>query len=115
MNHRYYLAGEASFAYEGESGGYAQGTFGIGIKSNKFLNEKFSTFLELSGGVAGGGRVDSGEGILVRPTLGINYHYDDDFSIHVSGGQMWSPFGNVNSSNINIGLSYGLSILNSRK
>ena len=115
LNHRYYLAGEASFAYEGESGGYAQGTFGIGIKSNKFLNEKFSTFLELSGGVAGGGRVDSGEGILVRPTLGINYHYDDDFSIHVSGGQMWSPFGNVNSSNINIGLSYGLSILNSRK
>ena len=65
LNHRYYLAGEASFAYEGESGGYAQGTFGIGIKSNKFLNEKFSTFLELSGGVAGGGRVDSGEGILV--------------------------------------------------
>jgi len=79
------------------------------------LNEKFSTFLELSGGVAGGGRVDSGEGILVRPTLGINYHYNDDFSMHTSGGQMWSPFGNVNSSNINIGLSYGLSILNSRK
>ncbi|PQJ76143.1 hypothetical protein [Polaribacter gangjinensis] len=115
LNHRYYLAGEASFAYEGESGGYALGIFGIGIKSNKFLNEKFSTFLELSGGVAGGGRVDSGEGILVRPTLGINYHFNDDFSIHASGGQMWSPFGNVNSSNINIGLSYGLSILNSRK
>lgn len=115
LNQRFYVAGEASFAYEGESGGYAHGVFGIGLRSNKFLNDKFSTFLEIAGGVAGGGRVDSGEGILVRPTLGINYHFNDDFSIHFSGGQMWSPFGNVNSSNINIGLSYGLSILNSRK
>jgi hypothetical protein len=28
---------------------------------------------------------------------------------------MWSPFGNVNSSNINIGLTYGFSILNANK
>jgi hypothetical protein len=115
LNHRFYIAGEAGFAYEGESGGYAHGIFGIGIKSNQFLNNKFSTFIELAFGVAGGGRVDSGEGILVRPTIGLNYHMNDDFSINASGGQMWSPFGNVNSSNINIGLSYGLSILNTRK
>lgn len=115
LNHRFYLAGEASFAYEGESGGYAHGIFGLGMKSNRFLNNKLSTFLELSGGVAGGGRVDSGEGILVRPTIGFNYHVNDDFSVHVSGGQMWSPFGNVNSSNINFGLSYGFSIFNKSK
>jgi hypothetical protein len=28
---------------------------------------------------------------------------------------MVSPYGNVNSSNINIGLTYGLSILNAKK
>jgi hypothetical protein len=28
---------------------------------------------------------------------------------------MWSPFGNVNSTNINIGLSYGISMLNTKK
>lgn len=111
LNHRFYITGEAGFAYEGESGGYAHGIFGVGIKSNKFLNEKISTFLEVSGGVAGGGRVDSGEGILLRPTLGINYHFTNNFSMHVSGGQMWSPLGNVNSSNINIGLSYGFSVI----
>jgi hypothetical protein len=115
LNHRFYIAGETGFAYEGESGGYAHGIFGVGVKSNKFLNDKFSTFLELAGGVAGGGRVDSGAGILIRPTVGINYHVNDDFSLNVAGGQMWSPFGNVNSSNINIGLSYGLSILNAKK
>tara|TARA_B100000809_G_scaffold150237_1_gene147730 strand:- start:456 stop:2042 length:1587 start_codon:yes stop_codon:yes gene_type:complete len=110
-----YFAGEASFAYEGKSGGYAHGIFGLGIKSNKFLKDKFSTFAEMSAGVSGGGGIDSGEGILIRPTAGINYHVSDDFSFNIAGGQMWSPFGNVNSSNINIGLSYGFSIINSKK
>jgi len=115
INKRFYFAGEASFAYEGKSGGYAHGIFGFGLRSNRFLNKYFSTFLELSVGVAGGGRVDSGEGVLIRPTAGINYHINDNFSLHISGGQMWAPLGNVNSSNINAGLTYSLSILNAKK
>jgi hypothetical protein len=115
LNHRFYIAGEGSFAYQGKSGGYAHGLFGLGIKSNQILNNKFSLFAEASAGVAGGGRIDSGEGVLVRPTAGINYHFNNDFSLHVSGGQMVSPFGNVNSTNFNIGISYGVSILNSKK
>ncbi len=115
INKRFYIAGEASFAYLGKSGGYAHGIFGLGIRSNKFANDRLSLFLEAAAGVAGGGRVDSGEGVLVRPTVGINYHATDDLSFNIAGGQMWSPFGNVNSSNINIGLAYGLSILNSKK
>lgn len=115
LNLRFYLAGEASFAYEGESGGYAHGIFGLGVKSNKFFNDKFSGFLEIAAGAAGGGRVDSGEGILVRPTAGINYHATKDLSFNISGGHMVSPWGNVSSSNINIGFTYGLSILNAKK
>lgn len=115
LNHRFYLAGEASFAYEGKSGGFAHGIFGLGVTSNKFLNDRVSLFLEVSAGAAGGGRVDSGEGVLIRPTAGINYHINDDFTFNVSGGQMVSPFGNVNSSNFNIGLTYNLSILNAKK
>ena len=115
ISKKIYLTAEASFAYEGESGGYAHGIFGLGIKSNKFANNKLSLFAEAAVGVAGGGRVDSGEGVLVRPTAGISFHVSDDFSFNIAGGQMWSPFGNINSSNINIGLSYGFSILNSKK
>lgn len=115
INHHLYLTGEASFAYLGKSGGYAHGLFGPGIKSNPFFKDKFSIFAEANFGVSGGGRVDSGEGVLIRPSAGINYHFNDDFSLHVSGGQMVSPFGNVNSTNFNIGLSYGISILNSIK
>ena len=115
LNHRFYIAGEASFAYEGKSGGYAHGIFGLGIKSNKFCNDKLSGFIEIAGGAAGGGRVDSGEGILVRPTAGINYHVNNDLSFNISGGHMVSPWGNVSSSNINIGLTYGFSLLNAKK
>lgn len=115
LNHRFYFAGETSFAYLGKSGGYAHGIFGLGMKSNKFLNDKFSSFLELSAGVAGGGRVDSGEGVLIRPTAGINYHVNNNLSFNASGGHMISPWGNVSSTNINIGLTYGFSILNAKK
>ena len=115
LSQRFYVSGEASFAYEGKSGGYAHGIFGLGVRSNKFLNDRFSLYAEAAGGVAGGGRVDSGEGILIRPTAGINYHFSNDFTVHASAGQMWSPFGNVNSSNINFGLTYALSIVNGKK
>lgn len=115
LNKRFYVSGEASFAYEGKSGGYAHGIFGLGVRTNRFFNKKLSAYFEANAGVAGGGRVDSGEGVLVRPTLGINYHINEDFSINISGGQIWSPFGNVNSTNINIGLNYALSLLNSKK
>lgn len=115
INKQLYVAGEASFAYLGKAGGYAHGIFGLGIKSNKFFNENFSFFAEIAGGVAGGGGVDSGEGVLVRPTIGINYHVDNDFNFNISAGQMWSPFGNVNSTNINAGFTYSLSVLNAKK
>lgn len=112
---RFYVAGEASFAYEGGAGGYAHGIFGLGIRSNRFLKKKISLFAEAAGGVAGGGGVDSGEGILIRPTAGINFHMNDDFNLNVSAGQMWSPYGNVNSTNLNVGITYSLSVLNLKK
>lgn len=115
LSNRFYVSGEASFAYDGGAGGYAHGIFGLGIKSNKFFDQKFSLFAEAAAGVAGGGGVDSGEGILIRPSAGINYHFNNDFNFNISAGQMWSPYGNVNSTNINVGFTYSLSVLNLKK
>lgn len=115
INKRFYVAGEASFAYDGGAGGYAHGIFGLGVKSDRFFNKRISLFAEAAGGVAGGGGVDSGEGILIRPSAGINYHVNDDINFNISAGQMWSPYGNVNSTNINIGFTYSLSVLNLKK
>lgn len=115
INKRFYVAGEASFAYEGGAGGYAHGLFGLGVKSNRFFKKRLSIFAEAAGGVAGGGGVDSGEGILIRPSAGINVHLNDDLHLNASVGQMWSPYGNVNSTNINVGFTYSLSVLNLKK
>ena len=115
ISNNIYVFGEASFAYEGGAGGYAHGVFGLGLKTNTFFQQKLSLFTEASAGVAGGGGVDSGEGILLRPSLGINFHLYDDLHLNTSIGYMWSPFGNVQSTNINIGLTYSLSVLNLKK
>ncbi|MDT7833184.1 hypothetical protein RQM59_12375 [Flavobacteriaceae bacterium S356] len=115
LSDNFYLMGEASFAYEGNSGGYAHGVFGIGAKSNRFLNDKISGVAEFSFGAAGGGRVDTGEGLVVRPTIGLNYHSSDALTFNVSVGQLLSLDGGVSSNNINVGFSYGLSFLNAKK
>lgn len=114
INKNFYLMGEASFAYEGNSGGYAHGIFGVGLKTNRFFNDRFSGFTEFAFGAAGGARVDTEGGIVVRPTIGVNYHISDGLTFMVSGGQFISPYGTVNSTNLNAGISYNLSFLNAK-
>jgi hypothetical protein len=115
LNKRFYFVGEASFAYEGKSGGYAHGILGLGTRSNLFFKNRVSAFIELLGGVAGGAGVDTGEGILVRPNIGINYHINNNFKFNIAAGRASTPFGNVSSNNLNIGFTYSLSILNAKK
>jgi len=110
-----YIFGEASFAYKGKAGGYAHGGLGIGIKSNPTLNRKVSAYIEVLGGAAGGGGVDTAEGLVVRPAIGLNYHSSDALVFNVSVGQLLSLDGGVSSNNINVGFSYGLSFLNAKK
>ena len=111
LNTTFYLTGEAGFAYQGESGGYAQGIAGIGINSPKILNNKVHAFIEVAGGAAGGAGVDTGEGIIIRPTIGLNYEITNRISFFASAGKMNSPLGNLNVTNFNIGCSFGLSTL----
>ena len=111
LNNTFYLIGEAGFAYKGESGGYAHGIVGLGISSPTFLNEKLKAHLEFTGGAAGGAGVDTEEGIVIRPTLGFSYQLANNFSLYASGGKMISPSGNLNTTNINVGLSFGLATL----
>lgn len=115
ISKNWYASGEASFAYEGRSGGYAHGMFAAGIRSNAFFNKKVSLFAEMGVGVAGGGRVDTEGGLLARGIAGINYHITEGLSFNVSGGQMISPFGRVNSTNLNVGMTYSFALLSAKK
>lgn len=111
----FYLIGEAGFAYDGESGGYAHGLVGLGVYSPRFLNNNMQAHLEGTVGAAGGGGIDTDEGIVIRPTIGLNYAVSDVISVSSSIGKMSSPTGNLNATNINIGLSFGWSTLSVKK
>ncbi len=106
-----YLIGEAGFAYGGRSGGYAHGLVGVGFKTNNFINDKMNAFINLTGGAAGGAGVDTGEGIVIRPTVGFNYNINNNFTITTSGGKFYAPFGNVNSTNVNVGIRFNFTTL----
>ncbi|MGG8496541.1 hypothetical protein ACQY1Q_09005 [Tenacibaculum sp. TC6] len=115
LTKNFYLIGEAGFAYGGRSGGYAHGLAGIGFKTNTFFNNRLNAFVDLMGGAAGGAGVDTGEGIVIRPTAGINYTIAPNFSITASGGKLYAPFGNVNSTNINVGFNFSFASLSALK
>jgi hypothetical protein len=115
INSTFYLIGEASFAYGGKSGGYAHGMAGIGVYSPYFLNKKMRTHLEGMIGAAGGAGVDTGEGIIIRPSLGISYKLTNAVSLQSSIGKLITPFGDLKSTNITIGLSFGLATLSAKK
>lgn len=110
-----YVIGEAGFAYEGRSGGYAHGLVGLGVRTNSFLKNKINLFIDAMAGAGGGAGVDTDEGIIIRPTIGVNYKLANNFSAFASGGKYISPFGNVDATNINIGLSFNFGTLTARK
>ncbi|GGH02923.1 hypothetical protein GCM10011416_22210 [Polaribacter pacificus] len=115
LNKSFYLIGEVGFAYAGKSGGYAQGLVGLGVYSPAFLKNKLRVQLEGLIGAAGGAGVDTGEGIILKPTLGLSYALNDVISINSSAGKMIAMSGAVNSTTVNIGLSFGFASLSSKK
>ena len=115
INKTLYAIGEASFAYDGESGGYAHGMVGVGMYSPYFLHNKLRSHLELMAGAAGGAGVDTGEGIIIRPSIGLSYKLTNALSLQSSIGKLISPYGNLGATNINIGFSFGFATLSAKK
>ena len=115
LNHTFYLVGEIGFAYDGKSGGYAHGMAGIGINSPYFFNKKMRAHFEGMAGASGGAGVDTGEGIVIRPSIGLSYKLTNSVSLQSSIGKFITPFGDLKSTNVNIGLSFGLATLSARK
>lgn len=115
LNKTFYITGETGFAYQGESGGYAHGMAGFGMYSPSFFQDKVRVHLEISGGAAGGAGVDTGEGLVIKPTVGFDYEITNRISLFASSGKMISPVGSLNVNNINIGASFGLSTLTTQK
>ena len=55
-------------------------------------------------GAGGGGGVDSGSALLYKPSIGLEYHVNDDFSLQTAVGKVISKEGNLNANSLDFSL-----------
>lgn len=49
-------------------------------------------------GAGGGGSVDSGDGLLYKPSIGLEYNLSENFAIQAGLGKVISSGGNLDST-----------------
>ena len=106
-----YLAGHTSFANFGNAGAYAEGIVGIGYQTKLLLHKKVQFFTQIFAGAAGGGDVNTGQGLIIKPSLGLNYHLNETLKISTAIGKVKAHGGALNSTSFSVGLNYNLSFL----
>ena len=114
LNKNVYLAGQTAFANFGNAGAYAEGIVGLGVKTNSIFNDRVNIFLQALAGGAGGGAISTGEGLIFKPSVGMNYHLNDGFSLRGALGYVKARGGELSSPMINLGLSYRFAFLSSK-
>lgn len=113
LNKNLYASGQTAFANFGYAGAYAEGLVGIGISTSSGFSNKFQLFGQVLTGAAGGGFIETGQGLIVKPSVGTSFFFSDKLGIRASIGQVIALDGELNSTFINFGLSYRISTLKS--
>ena len=98
----WYLTGQGLSAYEGGAGGYSEGHWGVGVLGPRWNN--LQLFGEMLIGAGGGGGVDSGSALLYKPSIGLEYNLNDDFSLQSGIGKVISKEGNLNANTLDFSL-----------
>lgn len=111
LNKNIYVAGQTSFAAFGNAGAYAEGIVGLGIKTNPFLNQKATVFLQGLTGAAGGGDISTDQGLIIKPSAGLNYQLTENLSLRTAAGFVKATGGKLNSTLFDVGINYHISLL----
>ena len=98
----WYLTGQGLSAYEGGAGGYSEGLWGVGVYSPSWKN--WHLYGEMLIGAGGGGGVDSGSALLYKPSIGLEYNLNDDFSLQTGIGKVISKEGNLDANILDVSL-----------
>ena len=109
LSRNIYLSGQTFWAYNGSSGGYAEGVVGLGYHSDMY--EKFSFYTEVLGIVAGGGGVNVGGGAMGSLGLGLNYTFNKSWEASVGSAYVRSKEGALRTANLTFGIDYKFSLL----
>ena len=98
----WYLTGQGLSAYEGGAGGYSEGHWGVGILGPNWKNCRF--YGEMLIGAGGGGGVDSGSALLYKPSFGLEYDLNKNFSLQTGIGKVISKGGNLDANTLDASL-----------
>lgn len=97
-------------AFHGIPNGYMDITGGLGYRWA--LNSYgFALVPQLGAGAGGGGQVDSGGGLLVRPQLGVQWPLLSSLSARLGGGYIWAPDGKFKAYTMEGELLYHLDMM----
>lgn len=111
LNKNIFVAGQTSFANFGNAGAYAEGLVGLGLKTASFFNNSTTFFTQFLGGAAGGGNISTGQGLILKPSLGLDYQLSNTLSLRTFGGYVKAKGGDLSSPFINFGIKYNISFL----
>ena len=92
----WYFTGQGLSAYGGGAGGYSEGHWGIGIVSPSWKDWNF--YGEMLLGAGGGGGVDSGSALMYKPSVGVEYNFNNDISLQTGIGKVISYNGNLDAN-----------------
>ena len=98
----WYLTGQGLSAYAGGAGGYSEGHWGVGVLGPRWNNFQF--YGEMLVGAGGGGGVDSGSALLYKPSVGLEYNLNKDFSLQAGVGKVISKNGNLDANTFDASL-----------
>ena len=98
----WYLTGQGLSAYAGGAGGYSEGHWGVGVLGPKWNN--WQLYGEMLIGAGGGGGVDSGSALLYKPSFGIEYNLNKEFSLQTGIGKVISKDGNLDANTLDVSL-----------
>lgn len=113
INKNIYAAGQTAFANFGYAGAYAEGTVGIGLSTSTGFSKKVQLYSQILTGAAGGGFIDTGQGLIVKPSAGVTLFFNDKLGLRTSAGQVIALDGELNSTLFNLGISYRFATLKS--
>lgn len=99
-----YRTFEAYGAGQGGTDGYAKVLGGLGV--NYPLLDWAALDIKLSAGMAGGGDVDTGGGLMLQPMAGMEFRLSDHWMVRPMVGKTYAPDGNFSSTTTEIGLAW---------
>jgi len=105
INDSLYRTFETYGAGTGGVDGYAKVLAGFGINTD-LIDDTVVLDAKLTVGMAGGGGIDTGGGLIVQPMIGLDIKLADGWRIKPMLGKTYAPSGNFSATTSELGLSW---------